>query len=111
MLNEFADMMAAMTLSRPAAGSDDSEGNFVPGADVNSTIMAMPVQPVRMGEMLMDEAGRYIKSDVKTYTESELFPGDFLTYRGKRYLVVQVDDRAPLGAHYKAILRAVQDDV
>jgi hypothetical protein len=110
MLAEFADLMEPMTLSRAAAGSDDSEGNYVAGSATTVTIQAIPVQPVKMGDMVRDEAGEFVRSAVKTYTQYAVVQDDLITYRGVQYKVNRVDDRDPIGGHYKVIMVKVQND-
>jgi hypothetical protein len=104
-------MLVPMVLSRAATGSDDSEGNHVSGTPTTVTIKAMPVQPVKMGDMVRDDGGEFVRSSVKTYTQYAVVQNDLITFRSVQYKVLQVDDRDPIGGHYKVIMVKVQNDV
>jgi len=109
--SDFADLLVSWAGLRMAAGTDDTEGNYVPGTAVPFTIRATPCQPLTQNELQMVEGGSFDRSIVKTYTADTVLNGDLLTYNSVQYKVMQFDDRQPLGTYVKIYLVKVQNDV
>ena len=107
---EFADLLVPWAGARLSAGTDDAEGNYVPGTSVPFTIRATPCQPLTQNELQMVEGGSFDRSIVKTYTADTVLNSDLLTYNGIQYKVMQFDDRQPLGTYQKVYLVKVQND-
>jgi hypothetical protein len=106
----FSDMLELWTGTRAGAGTDDAEGNYVPGAAVPLLFLAMPPQPISQNDLVMEEGGEFRRSTVKTYTPFGLLINDRVTYGVTLYEVHQVDERQPLGSYQKVYLVKVQDD-
>jgi hypothetical protein len=107
---DFAELLEPWTGARAGAGTDDAEGNFVPGATVPLSFSATPPQPINQNDLVMDEGGEFRRSIVKTYTPFTLLINDRVTYGGTLYEVHQIDERRPIGSYQKAYLVKVQND-
>lgn len=107
---EFAELLEQWAGTRAGAGTDDAEGNYVPGADAPLSFLAAPPQPIKQNELVMDDGGEFARSIVKTYTPATLLINDQVAYGGTLYEVHQIDERQPLGSYQKVYLVKVQDD-
>jgi hypothetical protein len=107
---DFAELLEPWAGTRAGAGSDDAEGNYVPGVDVPLSFLATPPQPINQNDLVMDEGGEFRRSIVKTYTPAVLLINDRVTYGGTLYEAHQIDERQPLGSYQKVYLVKVQND-
>lgn len=91
-----------VALSRKAAGSYNSDGDFVPGAEAPSTIRAA-VQPAS-GRQLMD-LPEGIRNEARwlAWSRSEIRLDDKLTHSGSVYRVMFVWPRMEGGFHRAAM--------
>lgn len=62
-------------------------------------------QPVRMNELQMLEPGERLSNWRKTWTQSEIIPGDEIEHNGRKYRIHQVDDRSIDGNFYRVLMR------
>lgn len=107
---DFADLLEDWTLTTTTAGSVGDYGQWVPGADVVSTIQAVPPQPLNENELRQQEGGEYTSSLEKTYCTTAVPNGSKMSFDGIDYEVHQSETRSRLGGHHKLILRRIVGD-
>jgi hypothetical protein len=106
-----------ITVNFASVGSRDAFGEFVPGAvTVDSTVLAS-VQPLNGKEAANLPEGERSKDWRKMYTRTELTPvdqatgtaGDRVIFEGVTYEVRRVGHERFVIAHFKVLLRKVQE--
>ena len=106
------EMVTASLVGGGTDGSYDDEGAYSPGAtETPVDIFIVKPQPVTANELQMLPSGErtmdYLKSYLKTTinTRELLVDSDIISYSGRNYKVIQVEDRSQDGGFYKFYLK------
>jgi hypothetical protein len=110
MLSYFDAETVDATVTPGAAGTY-TDGEWVPASGATVAIRIIVPQPVNENELQMLSDGEHVRNYRKTWTETRVFvretdeDSDVITYDGKDYKVVQVDNRSVLGNFYRVMMR------
>ncbi len=116
MLNYFTSEMVSATLRTFAAGSTDSDGEWVAGADTDTSIKIIVPQPLNANDLKVLEGGEHVSNYLKTWvsvpvtTRESTKDADRIIYNSKTYEVFQYTNRDVLGSFRKLIIREITDD-
>jgi len=106
----FEDLTQEVTLKRKAAGSRDSNGNWVDGIETITTFKAV-VQSLTADERLVLPEAVRTKETIKIHTKTELLTSnestsidaDIIVFNNLEWQINQVFNRSNIGGYYKAI--------
>ena len=108
--------LESATLVRNAAGTRDSDGEFVPGAATSTAITGsfQPFPSARLqtlpeGERQQGQLEIYTRSELRTADQHAGTSADRVVYAGVTYEVREVARWPQLLAHYQARLMRVQE--
>ena len=113
MLGYFLNETVQATLYRASAGLN-VKGVWTPGSYTPESISIIAPQPVKADELTMLDDGEHVSDYLKTWTADTTVAtregttdADEIEWKGSRYKVMQVDDRATLGNYVRVIMRKV----
>lgn len=112
----WGDQFISYTLLRFSAGSDNSEGVYVPGGSTSQTVYGMPPQDVDEKTLEQLEDGQKIGDIQKIYTSFHArerdgdVNADRFVFEGFEYEVIKLSTRDILGNYYRVIVRKIQGD-
>ena len=72
---------------------------------VQTAIEIVEPQPLKMNELAMLDPGERLYNWRKTWTQTEINPGDEIEVAGRKYRVHQMDDRSIDGNFYRVLMR------
>lgn len=103
------DWKEPVTLKRPGAGNYNSEGHWVPGSNLNTTIH-VNVQNTKPEEVQLLPEGFRSKASITIYSDVPLYgvdvdtakASDMITWEGEDYDVIMVQHYKKMFVYWKA---------
>jgi hypothetical protein len=112
MLSFFGAETTDATLTPGDVGTYTT-GDWVPASGASIPIRIIVPQPVTENDLQMLQDGEHVRDYRVTWSETRAFvregneDSDTITYDGKNYKVVQVNDRNVLGGFYRIVMREI----
>lgn len=116
MLSYFPELMVTSQLIRDNTGGTYVEGIYVAPAKDTTDLQMIAPQPIREndlnmladGERASDYRVTWVFADTDLHTRTKQHEADIITYDGKIYKVMQVNERDPIGNFRKVFIRDIE---